>query len=143
MYLDSLFKCNLTHVTPKRLQKVLDNLPTDIYSTYDQIIRKIEDSDIRSELFAALRLMLYAAGPPYIEDLVEVCATLSGGNEDQLFDDELRLSYDDVAQHLSGLLRFMPPIPPNSSSTLSKQIIRVTFDHFSVAEYLHNMKPGE
>ena len=93
MYLDKLEKCNTSAegLTIERLQVTLKDLPTTLFATYDRIIRRIEDSNKRAELLSALRFVLYAAGPVFIEDLIEICAVLPTSSNKALFNEGLRL----------------------------------------------------
>jgi uncharacterized protein (DUF2267 family) len=140
--MDDLERINLSNISLGLLQKILSTLPSDLFSVYDRILQKIENSQIRVTLLACLRLALFAAGPLYIEDLVEISIHPLPKTSALEGPAEIPITASDILDHLSGLLLARPEIPLEfPDAPPPSQTHMVVFAHYSVAEYLQRMSP--
>ncbi|EFX02179.1 major facilitator superfamily transporter [Grosmannia clavigera kw1407] len=115
----------------KESTSILSSLPIDLDSTYERILAKV-DSNFVDEAAAALRWLVSASRPLFVEELAEACIIRV---EDPCpFDRENRLSPLDILDLLPGLIKVEPA--PDPSIDLRLRFHTVSLAHFSVKEYL-------
>ncbi|KAK3075662.1 hypothetical protein LTR53_000810 [Teratosphaeriaceae sp. CCFEE 6253] len=152
LYMDELVDWDCEDLPETYLEELLEtsNLPKDLDTYYELILKRIRPIGKMSDMFVILKWMLVAARPMTVAELLDACATLplEGGRGD--FDIGRRRTCQDFAARLNGLVsvaaveheeatlsesEYTEPTPTSSSTLIAR------FAHFSVREYLLRIEP--
>jgi hypothetical protein len=116
---------------PHDIRKTLKGLPKDLNGTYDRILHRL-DPLYAHEAMAALRWILFAARPLFIEEVAE--ASIIDLASSTAIDADKQMEPLDIAEILSGLVIIQPEPKDGEKFAPARHIL--TLAHFSVKEYL-------
>nr|OQO32385.1 hypothetical protein B0A51_00445 [Rachicladosporium sp. CCFEE 5018] len=136
MYMDALLDSDLSVLKEAQANLILDDLPGDLFVYYDRILARIQRREVRDDIMSALRLLLFAAEPLTVEQLVASCATIRfHGRDRPLFNPGLALEATDLVRLLNGLVE--PAYSDDIKAKLALNTnISIRMKHFSVVEWL-------
>ncbi|OQO00738.1 hypothetical protein B0A48_13229 [Cryoendolithus antarcticus] len=133
MYMDALVDSDLEFLEEAQANLILDDLPSDLFAYYDRILARIQRPEVKEPILSALRLLLFAAEPLTVEQLVASCASmrLFELNRHPVF----QLKATDLVRLLNGLVE--PPYSDDIRTRLGFGInMSIRMKHFSVVEWL-------
>jgi hypothetical protein len=116
------------------LELILEKLPNELYTFYDEILRRVKDAQVRNDSFKALRWIMHAARDLWLEEIPEACGTMPSPH--RLFDVENSTFPLDFVESLSGLIHIEPALADDEDEKPAFRRHKVTVAHFSVGEYL-------
>ncbi|KAK6429346.1 hypothetical protein LTR95_014507 [Oleoguttula sp. CCFEE 5521] len=136
MYMDALLDSDLSVLKEAQADLILNDLPSNLFTYYDRILAHIQRQEVREDVLSALRLLLFAAVPLTVEQIIDACATMRlPGRDRALFSPGLRLEAIDLMRLLNGIV--LPVYSEDMKLKLGTQnnvIMRMR--HFSVAGWL-------
>ncbi|OQN96533.1 hypothetical protein B0A48_17107 [Cryoendolithus antarcticus] len=138
MYMDALLDSDLSVLKEAQVTLILDDLPGDLFVYYDRILARIQTREVRDDIMSALRLLLFAAEPLTVEQLVASCATIRfQGRDRPLYNPGLALEATDLVRLLNGLVE--PAYSDDIKAKLALDTnMSVRMKHFSVVEWLRS-----
>nr|OQO32697.1 hypothetical protein B0A51_00075 [Rachicladosporium sp. CCFEE 5018] len=138
MYMDALLDSDLSVLKEAQVTLILDDLPGDLFVYYDRILARIQRREVRDDIMSALRLLLFAAEPLTVEQLVASCATIRfQGRDRPLYNPGLALEATDLVRLLNGLVE--PAYSDDIKAKLALDTnMSVRMKHFSVVEWLRS-----
>lgn len=92
------------------LKRILENLPEELTTCYDRILKQIParfPEDLRYVFFTALKWLVLAQRPLYVEEVAESCMI---DGQPGSFDETRYVTPRDVINKLQGLVRLEPPL---------------------------------
>lgn len=121
--------------TDGTIEHALSTLPMDLNETYERIFSSI-DRSLASKALLALKWIVLAKRPLFIEEVVEVCA-FKAGRLPSLETDSKRLQAYNLFELLQDLVVIEPHLDIEESGTRAMAHVHtVTLAHFSLSEYL-------
>ena len=139
LQMQEFVRLNQSQLRKQDVEKILKDLPREIYDGYERILRRIPKTLI-DECVSALKCLAFSKRPLFIEELMDACATDPAASI--YFKHDRRLHPRDLLANLPDLVTLEPYHGASDQQFVHRTHV-VSLAHFSVREFFSLAVPSD